>query len=149
MYRFALRLPLGYEDVETEVAIVLSQERRHPLESVEACIGVDDVRALKESVKAVRMSDELRRYAVELARATRHAPAVQLGAGPRASLALARMAQALALVLGDDYVKPDHIRDMAQPVLAHRVVLDPQARFSGVSTNDIVADILKSVPAPA
>ena len=148
MDRFAVRLSLGYVTAEAEVEIVAAQEQRHPLESIAACISIEEVRWLRRCAREVRVSAELRRYAVELARATRAAPAVQLGAGPRASLALSRLAQALALVRGDDYVKPDHIRDVAVPVLAHRLVLDPQAKFSGVTTQGIVADILQSVPIP-
>jgi len=148
MDRFAVRLSLGYVTAEAEVEIVAAQEQRHPLESIAACISIEEVRWLRRCAREVRVSAELRRYAVELARATRAAPAVQLGAGPRASLALSRLAQALALVRGDDYVKPDHIRDVAVPVLAHRLVLDPQAKFSGVATQGIVADILQSVPVP-
>jgi len=148
MDRFAVRLSLGYVTAEAEVEIVAAQEQRHPLESIAACISIEEVRWLRRCAREVRVSAELRRYAVELARATRAAPAVQLGAGPRASLALSRLAQALALVRGDDYVRPDHIRDVAVPVLAHRLVLDPQAKFSGVTTQGIVADILQSVPVP-
>ena len=148
MDRFAVRLSLGYVTAEAEVEIIAAQERRHPLESIAACISIEEVRWLRRCAREVRVSAELRRYAVELARATRAAPAVQLGAGPRASLALSRLAQALALVRGDDYVRPDHIRDVAVPVLAHRLVLDPQAKFSGVTTQGIVADILQSVPVP-
>jgi MoxR-like ATPase len=84
-----------------------------------------------------------------LARATRDATAVQLGAGPRASLALARMAQALTLVRGEDFVTPDHVRDIAVPVLAHRLVLDPQAKFSGTTAQQVVAEVLRAVPVPA
>jgi MoxR-like ATPase len=109
---------------------------------------VDDVRRLRHSIKNVRISTELKRYAVELARATRSAPSVQLGAGPRASLALARMAQALALVRGEEFVTPDHVRDMAVPVLAHRLVLDPQAKFAGATTRQLVENILRAVPVP-
>ena len=148
MDRFAVRLSLGYVTAEAEVEIVAAQEQRHPLESIAACISIEEVHWLRRCAREVRVSAELRRYAVELARATRAAPAVQLGAGPRASLALSRLAQALALVRGDDYVRPDHIRDVAVPVLAPRLVLDPQAKFSGVTTQGIVADILQSVPIP-
>ena len=149
MDRFALRLSLGYVNAETELAIVSAQEERHPLESISPCVSAEDVRALRRAVKAVRISMELKRYAVALARATRDATAVQLGAGPRASLALARMAQALALVRGEDFVTPDHVRDMAVPVLAHRLVLDPQARFSGATAQQVVAEVLRAVPVPA
>ena len=149
MDRFAVRLSLGYVSAEAEVAIVNAQEQAHPLDTLEACVTAQDVRALKQHVKNIRISDELKRYAVDLARATRGAPSVQLGAGPRASLALTRMAQALALVQGEDYVKPDHIRDMAVSVLAHRLSLDPSAKFSGLTAQDVVAGLLKSVAVPA
>jgi MoxR-like ATPase len=149
MDRFAVRLSLGYVTAEAEVEIVAAQEERHPLDALESCISLDEMRWLRRCARGVRISAELRRYAVEIARATRTAPTVQLGAGPRASLALSRLAQALALVRGDDYVRPDHIRDLVVPVLAHRLVLDPQAKFSGVTTQGVVADILKSVPVPA
>ena len=149
MDRFAVRLSLGYVSAETEVEILSAQEHRHPLETIGACVSVEDVRRLRRSVKDVRISEELKRYAVELARATRDAPSVQLGASPRASLALARMAQALALVRGDAFVTPEHVRDMAVPVLAHRVVLDPQAKFAGATTQQLVESILRAVPVPA
>jgi MoxR-like ATPase len=149
MDRFAVRLSLGYVSAENEVEILSAQEKQHPLESITACIGVEDVQRLRCAVKEVRISSELKRYAVDLARATRDASSVQLGAGPRASLALARMAQALALVSGMDFVTPDHIRDMAVPVLAHRLVLDPQALFSGTTVEQVVENVLRTVPAPA
>ncbi len=149
MDRFAVRLSLGYVSAETEVEILSAQEYQHPLETISACVSVDDVRQLRRSVKDVRISTELKRYAVDLARATRDAPSVQLGAGPRASLALARMAQALALVRGDEFVTPEHVRDMAVPVLAHRLVLDPQAKFAGTTAAQLVENTLHAVPVPA
>ena len=149
MDRFAVRLSLGYISAEAEVAIVNAQEQTHPLDALQPCLTAQDVRALKQHVKNIRISDELKCYAVDLARDTRGAPSVQLGAGPRASLALTRMAQALALVQGDDFVTPDHIRDMAVSVLAHRLSLDPSAKFSGMTAQNVVTEILKSVPVPA
>jgi MoxR-like ATPase len=148
MDRFALRLSLGYVSAETEVAIVSAQEQQHPLESVTSCVDAAQMRWLKQQVKNVRISTELKRYAVDLARATRSAPSVQLGAGPRASLALTRMSQALALVQGEEFVTPDHIRAIAPAVLAHRLALDPQAKFSGVSTSDVVVELMKTVATP-
>ena len=148
MDRFAVRLSLGYVSAEAEVAIVNAQEQAHPLDTLQACVTPQQIRELKQQVKNVRVSDELKRYAVDLARATRGAPSVQLGAGPRASLALVRMAQALALVQGGDFVTPDHIRDMVVSVLAHRLSIDPAAKFSGLSAQDVVGDLLKSVAVP-
>ena len=148
MDRFAVRLSLGYVSAEAEVAIVNAQAQAHPLDTLQACVTPQQIRELKQQVKNVRVSDELKRYAVDLARATRGAPSVQLGAGPRASLALVRMAQALALVQGGDFVTPDHIRDMVVSVLAHRLTIDPAAKFSGLSAQDVVGDLLKSVAVP-
>ena len=148
MDRFAVRLSLGYVSAEAEVVIVNAQEQTHPLDALQPCLTAQDVRALKQHVKNIRISDELKRYVVDLARATRGAPSVQLGAGPRASLALVRMAQALALVQGGDFVTPDHIRDMVVSVLAHRLTIDPAAKFSGLSAQDVVGDLLKSVAVP-
>jgi MoxR-like ATPase len=95
------------------------------------------------------MADELRRYVIELVRRTRSAPQVQLGCGPRASLALAHASKALALFDGEEYVRPDHIQELAVPVLAHRMVLDPQAKFAGATGAALVIDILREVPVPA
>ena len=86
---------------------------------------------LKRAVQEVRISEELKRYAVDLVGATRTAPGVQLGASPRASIALMKAAQALALFDGLDFVMPEQIQELAVPVIAHRLVMEPQARFSG------------------
>jgi len=114
--------------------------------SAQAAIAVENA-LLHERVQ--RVSDELRRYVVDLARATRLAPGVQLGASPRASLALMAAAQALALVDGQAFVSPEHVQEMAGPVLAHRLAIDPQARFAGRTTDAIVEEIVKSVSVPA
>jgi MoxR-like ATPase len=149
MDRFAVRLALGYVSAEEEVDILNAQALEHPLERISARVSVEDVRQLKEAVKAVRLSAELKRYAVDIVRASRSRPAVQLGAGPRAALALARLAQALALIDGSAFVTPDHIREMAVPVLAHRLVLDPQAKFSGVNAQQVVDEVLRATRVPA
>ena len=149
MDRFAIRVSLGYVSADDEVAIVQAQGRAHPLEQVVAVTSPAEVRTLRAAVKAVRISPEITRYAVDLARATRDAAGVLLGAGPRASLALCRVAQALALIEGTSFVTPDHVRELAQPVLAHRLALDPQAKFSGASAAGVVSAILGQVPVPA
>ncbi len=149
MDRFAVRLALGYVSADEEVGILTAQEREHPLERISTRVSVNDVRLLKAAVKAVRLSPELKRYAVDIVRASRDRPSVQLGAGPRAALALARLAQALALIDGTDFVTPDHIREMAAPVLAHRLILDPQAKFSGTTAQQVVDDVLRTIRVPA
>lgn len=149
MDRFALQFSLGYVSPVDEVAILSAQEKEHPLETITPCASLEDVITLKRTVREVRISEELKRYVVDLVTATRSWPGVQLGASPRASLMLMKVAQALALFDGQDFVTPDHIQELAEPVIAHRLSLEPQAKFSGLSTAGIVHEILKKVPAPA
>jgi len=149
MDRFALQFALGYVAPEEEVAIVSAQEQRHPIEAVQAVVVLEDVLELRRRVREVRVSDELKRYAVDIVRQTRAAPSVQLGASPRASLALIKAAQALALLDGGAFLLPEHVQELAVPVIAHRLVVDSQARFSGVTAQGLVEEIVKKVPVPA
>jgi MoxR-like ATPase len=149
MDRFALQFGLGYVSPEDEVAILSAQERAHPVDQVAPCVSTQDAVALRARVAEIRISDELRRYVVDLVRETRTAPGVSLGASPRASIALMKAAQALALLDGLDFVTPEHVQELAVPVIAHRMVVDPQARFSGVTVERVVEDIVKRVPVPA
>jgi MoxR-like ATPase len=149
MDRFALEFALGYVAPEEEVAIVAAQEQRHPIDALGPVVSMADVLELRRRVREVRASDELKRYAVDIVRGTRAAPGVQLGASPRASLALIKAAQALALLDGGAFVLPEHVQELAVPVVAHRLVVDPQARFSGVTVQGLVEEIVKKVPVPA
>jgi MoxR-like ATPase len=149
MDRFAVCLSLGYVDADTELAVVASQAEVHPLDALGACVTAADVAAMRAAVGAVRIADEVRRYAVELVRATRTAAGVQLGAGPRASIALSRCAQALALADGAQFVHPEHVRELAVPVIAHRLSVDPQAKFSGVTGRKVVEALLETLQVPA
>lgn len=148
MDRFALRFSLGYVEAEQEMAILSSQEQCHPLAKLAGCVTLADVQHLRQKVTEVRISDEIRRYIVTLVRETRSAAGVQLGASPRASLALMKSSQALALLDGREFVTPEDVRELAVPVIAHRLVLDPQARFSGAHPGAIVEEILHQMPLP-
>ena len=149
MDRFAVQCSLGYVVPEEEVAILSAQAQRHPIDTLAPCVTMDDVLAVRRHVFGVRMSDELKRYVVDVVRQTRAANGVQLGASPRASLALMKAAQALALIEGRQFVIPEDVREMAVPVIAHRLIVDPQARFAGVSAVSIVEEILTKVPVPS
>jgi len=149
MDRFAAQLSLGYVPPEQEVAILSAHATTSPLERIGSVASLPEITALKHAVKNVRISEELKRYIVDLINATRRAAGVQLGASPRASLALMKAAQAIALFDGVDFVTPDHIQELAGPVIAHRLSLEPQARFSGVTTKGIVSELLKKIPVPA
>jgi MoxR-like ATPase len=149
MDRFAMQFGLGYVDPEEEVAILADQAERHPLDALTACVSLEEVLALRRGVRRIRVSDEVKRYAVDLVRATRTAPGVQLGASPRASLALIGAAQALALFDGQDFVAPEHVQELAVAVIAHRLALDPQARFSGATAVSVVEEVVKTIAVPA
>jgi MoxR-like ATPase len=149
MDRFAMRLSLGYVDADTEVSVLEAQDLGHPLATISAVATRADVLALMASVRRVRLANELRHYIVEIVQKTRAAPQVLLGCGPRASLALAHLAKALALFDGGEFVRPEHVQELAETVLAHRLVLDPQAKFAGLSAASLVADIVREVKVPA
>jgi MoxR-like ATPase len=149
MDRFAVCLTLGYVSAEEEVAVLSAQEKVHPLEALGPVVRLADLSELKAAVTGVRMSDELKRYVVALCAATRSWSGVQLGASPRASLSLMKMSQALAMMDGLDFVTPEQIQELAVPVIAHRMVMEPQARFSGVTARGVVEEVLKKTPVPA
>jgi MoxR-like ATPase len=143
MDRFAMQFALGYVQSAEEVAILTAQEHNHPLNDLQPCASLAEVLSLKRAVEQVRISEELKRYAVDLVGATRTVPGVQLGASPRASIALMKAAQALALFDGLDFVMPEQIQELAEPVIAHRVVMEPQARFSGQTARGVVEEVVK------
>jgi MoxR-like ATPase len=149
MDRFAMQFTLGYVEPGEEVAILTAQEHTHPLEKLRPCVSLADVLQLRKAVEQTRISEEIKRYIVALVSATRTAAGVQLGASPRASLALMKAAQALALFDEINFVTPDQIQELGVPVIAHRLVMEPQARFSGLTARAVVEDVLKKVPVPA
>jgi len=149
MDRFAMQFKLGYVAPEEEVAILTAQQHNHPLDQLQSSVTLDEVLMLRRAVENVRISEELKRYVVDLVGATRVAKGVQLGASPRASIALMKAAQALALFDGLEFVTPDQIQELAVPVIAHRLVMEPQARFSGQTALSVVEEVLKNIKVPA
>ncbi|MGZ8248198.1 AAA family ATPase [Methylomagnum sp.] len=147
--RFALRFSLGYVRAEDEIDILTAHQRGQLHTPQEPCVDLAEIRRLRAQVGQVAVSDELKRYIVDIVRATRTAVGIRLGAGPRAGLALMKCAQALAVLDGFDFVTPDAIREIAVPTVAHRLVLDPEAKFSGLSAEDVVTGIVDKVPVPA
>jgi len=148
MDRFALRFGLGYIGADAEAALLDDQRLGQPLEQITACADATDILHLREAVRQVRVSEPIRRYIVALVAATRGADGVVLGASPRASLTLMKIGQALALFDGLDYLPPEPVREAAVPVIAHRLGLETQARYSGRDAEDIVRDCLQRVPVP-
>jgi MoxR-like ATPase len=147
--RFGMRIGLGYPAAEHEVDVLFSQAERHPLESVEVVLAAADVVALQAQARKVRVERSLGRYVVALAEATRRHSAVRLGCSPRGSLMLFRSAQARALLEGRAFAVPEDVKTQAVPVLAHRMGLETKARYTGVSKEDVVREVLEAVPVPA
>ena len=149
MDRFAIKFSLGYISPEEEVRMLSEQIQAHPIDRMKPCVSLADAIALKEQTKQVRVGEEIRRYIVDIVNATRSASGVQLGASPRASLALMKVAQALALFDGQEFVAPEQVKELAVAAIAHRLLMEPQARFSGRTAESVVEEILSSVPVPA
>jgi len=148
MDRFAMQLALGYVTREDEMAVLSDQRKKHPIHTIKPCISLEEVSKLKDMVNQVFISRELQKYIVDLVNATREKPGVILGASPRASIALMKTSAALALFDNQGFVTPDHIQKIAVSVIAHRLILDPQSRFTGVTAKGVVEDILKSIRVP-
>lgn len=149
MDRFAMRFGLGYLPIEQEVAVLTAQTHSHPLEQLQPCVTVTDILALRAAAQLVRIGDATRRYIVELVAATRHADGVTLGASPRASLALMKVAQALSLFDDHEFLIPEAIQEAAVAVIAHRLALNPQARFAGRSAEAVVRECLERIAPPS
>lgn len=148
MDRFAMRFSLGYVSQEDELAILDSQQFGHPLNSLKACVSVAEVLKVKRGISEVRMSDELKKYLVSLVAATRDHQNIQMGASPRAGLVLMKTAQALSMLDGYDFVRPEVIQELAVPVIAHRLALGTDARYSGTTAADLVEEILQQIEVP-
>lgn len=148
MDRFAMQCTLGYVSAAEEVAILTDQAQSHPVDSLAASVSREEVLELMDAARNVRFSDELRHYIVALVGATRGHPSIQLAASPRASLALMKISQALAIFQGENFVSPELIQSVAADVIAHRLVLAPEAKYSGASARQIVADIIEQTAVP-
>jgi MoxR-like ATPase len=148
MDRFAMQFSLGFVSLAEEIEILSNQMDEHPIDQIKPCISREDVSNVKELVKQVRISQKLKHYIVDVVAATRVAEGVQLGASPRGSIALMKVAQALALFDGYEFVMPDHIQEIAVAVLAHRLVISPQSCFSEHTASDCIERILTSIPVP-
>ncbi|MBL1142446.1 MAG: MoxR family ATPase [Proteobacteria bacterium] len=148
MDRFAMRFGLGFVELEEEIAILDKQNIHHPIEDLMPCISKADVTHLKQQVSKVNISDEVKHYMVNIVRTTRESEGIINGASPRASISLMKAAQALALFDGLDYVTPDHIQEIAIPVISHRIMMDSQSRFSGHNSEQIIENILSDIPVP-
>jgi MoxR-like ATPase len=146
--RFTMRLSLGYPPLAEEARMLDEQTSAPPLDSLPAVADAAEVLRLVEAARGVYVEESLGRYVVAVLRQTRGDARLYLGASPRAGIALLRVAKALALAEGRDYAVPDDVKAVAAPVLAHRLILAPEARSAALHADDLVADALERTPVP-
>ena len=146
--RFLLRVHIGYADRLDEIAILKRQRDGHPIETLPTVVDAAELLHLQEVIKQVHVDDLIVEYIVSLAVATREHGDVYLGASTRGALALYRAAQAWAAMNGRDFVIPDDVKLLAQPVLGHRLIISPAARVRNVTAQAIIDEVLAAVPVP-
>ena len=147
--RFLVRISLGYLDAddESELLLARARRRRERVELDPVC-DRDTLRELQAAVEEVHLSEAVAAYAVSLVAATRNSPQLSLGASPRGTLALMKLARARAALHGRDFVKPDDLKQVAVPALAHRLTLSPELWVQRTDPAEIVGSIVSSVPVP-
>lgn len=146
--RFLMRVTIGYPDEEQENDILLRFEREDPLETLEAVVEPQQILQMQEAVRLIRVEESVRNYIVNVCRTTRRHEDIELGASPRATMALYRTCQAYAAVHGRDFVIPDDVKTMAPPVLTHRLMVNPQTRLRGRQPEDVIREVVDTVPVP-
>ena len=146
--RFTMRISIGYPPLAEEAAMLREQTSAPPLESLEAVTTADAVSSVIAEAREIYVEESVNRYVVALLRHTRADSRLYLGASPRAGVALLRVAKARALSEGREYVQPDDVKDVAVPVLSHRLIVAPEVRATGVSDQDLIRDALAKTPVP-
>ena len=146
--RFTMRVALGYPPLAEEARMLAEQTTDPPLESLTPVAGREEILSAIEDAKAIYVEESLGRYVVALLRHTRSSARVALGASPRSGIALLRVAKARALAEGRDFALPDDVKAVAAPVLAHRLILAPEARSAGATPEELVAEAVEQTPVP-
>ncbi len=148
MDRFAIRLSLGYPDIAGEKAMVMNRLGRNPMDALTPLLQTEHIAAMQQIVARTHVSELVVEYVVALIDATRHNSHILRGASPRATLAVTSMARAIAQLRGRDYVVPRDVQEVFQKTISHRLLMSARAESSGISANDVLSEILRSVPAP-
>ncbi len=146
--RFMMRIRLGYPSRAHEIDVLTRQASHHPIQDLQQVVSVDDLVAAQRAVRDVYVDDLIKGYIVDLVTTTRDHPDIYLGASPRGSLNLFMAARAWAAVEGRDFVLPDDVKALAEPVLAHRLIISPSARIKNVTARQVVDDALRHTPVP-
>lgn len=146
--RFLMRFSLGYPSLDEELRMLDMLQKRHPIEELQPVASAEDLRAVQHAVRQIHVDPKVRRYLAEIVHATRKCDDLALGGSPRASIALFRCAQALAAISGRQYVLPDDVKRVAEPVLTHRLILKPESRLRKVRVPELLEHIIQQVPVP-
>ncbi len=146
--RFFMRLDMGYPGEDDELALVQAQNSSHPINALKPVLSIDDILALQQAVTQVHIDPSVSRYAVNLVRATREHPEIELGASPRGSIALLKAAQAVALISGKDFVTPHMLKRVAVPVLAHRIIVKHHVKGEADADKALIRAVLQQVSVP-
>nr|WP_286230508.1 MoxR family ATPase [Neobacillus mesonae] len=146
--RFLLKMKMGYPDVHEEIEVLNRAQKVPPIEDLYPVIDLDGLRSLQDEIKEVYVDETIKRYIVDIVNRTRGHGSVYLGASPRGSIALMKAAQAYAYMYDRDFVVPDDIQYLAPFVLSHRIILKSEAKFEGISAEEVINRILARVPVP-
>lgn len=146
--RFLVRLSLGYPSLDEEGKMLLRMQHGHPIDELQPVAKAEDILAAQTAIREIHLDDKIRNYILQIVHGSRDHEDVLLGASPRASIALFRTSQALAAIGGRDFVLPDDVKRMAQPVLAHRIILKPESRLRKRTSSLVVQDIVADTAVP-
>ena len=146
--RFSIKLSLGYPDAQAEIKMAKLRKSSDPLESITSVVNEAQIKYVRQMVDQVDVKDSIYQYTLNLVTETREHPLLNLGASPRATLILIKMAQAVSLMLGVNHVRPSVVHELAPYVIGHRVSLTPDARYQGITTDNIVQEILSKIKTP-
>ncbi|PJF46161.1 MAG: AAA family ATPase, partial [Candidatus Thermofonsia Clade 3 bacterium] len=146
--RFMLRIHLGYPSKPNEIDMLNRQSDHHPIHDLRQVVSAEELVAAQRAIRSVYVDDLVKSYIVDLVTTTRDHPDVYLGASPRGSLALFHAARAWAAINGRDYVLPDDVKRLAEPTLAHRLIINPSARIKNVTAQQVIEDALQHTPVP-
>lgn len=146
--RFLMKVSIGYLSAQDEVKVITGQKLKHPIESLNPVVELDEVLKLQEEVKNIEISQNVLDFIVALVSATRKRDDVKLGASPRASISLMKASSAWALIEGRDYVIPDDVVKLLPWILKHRVILQPRASIAGKTPESVVSELLREIPVP-
>jgi MoxR-like ATPase len=146
--RFLVRLSLGYPSFEEESRMLTKIQKGHPIDELQTIVPAADVIACQEAVREIHVDDKVKNYALEIVHNSREHEDILLGGSPRASIALFRTAQALAAIQGRDFATPDDVKRMAQPILAHRIILKPESRLRKKTPALVVSELVSDARVP-